>query len=68
MNGVGGALGDGQLGDKVGGALNQTTNGLLGPNGLTGSPLAASRPARRLLRFASGADGVVTGSPLAKPG
>jgi hypothetical protein len=37
LNGVGGALGDSQLGDKVTGAVNNTTNGLLGPGGLTDS-------------------------------
>ena len=37
LNGAGGLAGDKQLGDKVTGALNNTTNGLLGPGGLTDS-------------------------------
>jgi hypothetical protein len=39
LNGVGGLLGDPALGDKVGGSLNETTNGLLGEGGLTDSLL-----------------------------
>ena len=42
VNGVGGALGDEQLGDKVTGAVNQATNGLLGPSGPTGSLLGGN--------------------------
>jgi hypothetical protein len=39
VNGVGGALGDDKLGDKVTGAVNEATNGALGPGGLTDSLL-----------------------------
>jgi hypothetical protein len=39
VNGVGGLVGDDELGDKVTNTVNQTTNGLLGPNGPTGSLL-----------------------------
>jgi hypothetical protein len=35
VNGAGGLLGDDHLGDNVTGALNQTTNGLLGQGGPT---------------------------------
>jgi hypothetical protein len=39
VNGVGGALGDDKLGDKVTGSVNEATNGVLGPGGLTDSLL-----------------------------
>ncbi len=39
VNGVGGALGDDQLGDKVTGTVNEATNNVLGPNGVAGSLL-----------------------------
>jgi hypothetical protein len=42
VNGVGGALGDDQLGDKVTGTVNQATNDLLGPNGAAGSLLGGN--------------------------
>ena len=43
VNNVGGLVGDDQLGDKVTGGVNDVTNGLVGPGGLTDSLLGGKK-------------------------